>query len=83
MATHVIDYEPSNALFVPDNDPLVFYRALGEFARDLVKPGGGLFCEIHEDLGVAVSELLRALGANEIVLRKDLQGKDRMIKATW
>ena len=83
MARHVVDYEPGNALFVPDTDDLVFYRALGEFARDSVGAGGGLFVEIHEDRGVAVSQLLSELGAVSVVVGKDLQGKDRMIKATW
>jgi len=80
MDRHVIDYEPNTALFVPSDDALVFYRALGEFARER---GTGLFAEIHEEKGPAVGELLTALGAREVVLRKDLQGRDRMIKATW
>jgi release factor glutamine methyltransferase len=80
MDSHVIDYEPSTALFVPSDDALVFYRALGEFAR---ARGAGLFVEIHEDRGLAVQDLLKALGAREVVLRKDLPGRDRMIKATW
>ena len=83
MAPHVIEYEPNTALFVPDEDALVFYRALGEFVRDRVGPAGGLFVEIHEDRGRAVSDLLAGLGARKVELRKDLQGKDRMIKATW
>jgi len=56
---------------------------LGEFARDLLSGGGGLFAEIHENLGQAVRELLLGLGARVVELRQDLQGKDRMIKATW
>jgi len=83
MAAHVAEYEPSIALFVPDEDALVFYRALGEFVRDRAEPGGGLFVEIHEDRGPAVRDLLARLGARKVELRKDLQGKDRMIKATW
>jgi release factor glutamine methyltransferase len=83
MAEHVTGYEPGAALFVPDDDPLVFYRALGEFARQRLEPGGGLYAEIHEDRGPAVRELFIGLGARDVVLRKDLQGKDRMIKATW
>lgn len=83
MARHVVDYEPSTALFVPDTDDLVFYRALGEFARERIAAGGGLFVEIHENRGAAVSSLLSELGAASVVVGKDLQGKDRMIKATW
>lgn len=83
MDRHVIEYEPSTALFVPNDDDLVFYRALGEFVRDRAEPGGGLFAEIHEDRGPAVRDLLAGMGARKVVLRKDLQGRDRMIKATW
>jgi len=83
MASHVIDFEPDTALFVPDADALVFYRALGEFARQRLEPGGAFFAEIHEEMGAAVGQLLTGSGAREVILRKDLQGKDRMIKATW
>lgn len=83
MATHVIEYEPSTALFVPDGDPLVFYRAVAEFVRDRAEPGGGLFVEIHEERGAAILELLVGMGAGAVELRKDLQGRDRMVKATW
>jgi release factor glutamine methyltransferase len=81
MARHVVDAEPALALFVPDDDPLIFYRALGEFAGR--SPGAALFLEVHEGLGGDVRDLLLGLGAAEVILRKDLQGKDRMIKAVW
>ena len=83
MASHVIDFEPRTALFVPDDDVLVFYRALGEFARQRLESGGAFFAEIHEEMASPVRRLLTSLGAREVMLRKDLQGKDRMIKATW
>jgi release factor glutamine methyltransferase len=83
MATHVVGAEPALALFVPDGDALIFYRALGEFAGQRMGPGAALFAEVHEDLGSEVRELLMRLGAVEVILRKDLQGKDRMIKAIW
>jgi release factor glutamine methyltransferase len=83
MASHVVDAEPALALFVPDDDSLVFYRALGEFARKRIGPGAVFFAELHEGLGGEVRELLLGLGAIEVILRKDLQGKDRMIKAIW
>ncbi len=83
MASHVVDAEPALALFVPDDDALVFYRALGEFAGQRMGPGAVLFAEVHEGLGDEVRELLLELGAGEVILRKDLQGKDRMIKAIW
>lgn len=83
MAGHVVDSEPALALFVPDDDALVFYRALGQFAHKRLMPGGALYAEIHEDLGAAVKEVLLLQGAREVIVRKDLQGKDRMIKAVW
>ncbi|HWB92382.1 MAG TPA: peptide chain release factor N(5)-glutamine methyltransferase [Puia sp.] len=83
MAAHVVDNEPALALFVPNEDALVFYRALGKFARQQLPAKGALYAEIHEDLGTAVRETLLAEGAKEVILRKDLQGKDRMVKAVW
>ena len=83
MAPHVTESEPSLALFVPDDDPLIFYRSLGNFARQYLAEGGGLFVEIHEDMSAPVLGLFQAIGAKEVIAKKDLQGKDRMIKATW
>jgi release factor glutamine methyltransferase len=81
MAPHVTGSEPSLALFVPDNDALVFYRALGEFARQ--QPRRTLYAEIHESLAGPVRQLLQNLGTREVIVKKDMQGKDRMVKATW
>ena len=83
MAAHVTGAEPSLALFVPDDDPLIFYRSLGNFARQYLAEGGGLFVEIHEEMSGPVRGLFLAAGAKEVIGKKDLQGKDRMIKATW
>jgi release factor glutamine methyltransferase len=83
MAPHVVDSEPSLALFVTDEDPLVFYRALSDFARQKLAAGGTIFAEIHEAMGPSVMALFREAGFGEVILKKDLQGKDRMIKATW
>ena len=83
MAAHVVDAEPALALFVPDEDALVFYRALGRFARRRLETNGALYAEIHEELGAAVREVLVQEGAREVIIRKDLQGKDRMVKAVY
>ena len=83
MAAHVIDFEPNQALFVPDNDALVFYRALSQFAQQRLPKGGQLFVEIHEEMGTLVQQLFREAGLTDVILRQDLQGKDRMVKATW
>jgi release factor glutamine methyltransferase len=83
MAPHVTGAEPALALFVPDTDPLLFYHALAEFARRLLMPGGAVLVEIHEDRRDGVVEIFRSAGAAGVEARKDLMGKDRMIKATW
>ena len=82
MASHVTEAEPALALFVPNNDPLVFYRALAEFARQKLLPEGSIFVEIHEDLASGTLEVFKAAGFQQVILRKDMQGKDRMIKAS-
>ncbi|HEY4288372.1 MAG TPA: peptide chain release factor N(5)-glutamine methyltransferase [Puia sp.] len=82
MAAHVVDFEPGLALFVPDSDALVFYRALSQFARQRLPEGGQLFVEIHEEMGTQVQQLFREAGLTNVTLRQDLQGKDRMVKAT-
>jgi len=81
MAPHVLKSEPHLALFVPDNDPLLFYDALARFSKQHLSPGGFLFAEIHEALGPAAVQLFRKAGFQEVILRKDMQGNDRMIKA--
>ncbi|MHA4810575.1 peptide chain release factor N(5)-glutamine methyltransferase [Flavitalea flava] len=82
MTKGVVDFEPHLALFVEDRDPLVFYQALAGFSREKLLPGGGLFVETHGELAGHVAELFRNAGFTEVTLKKDLQGKDRMIKAT-
>ncbi|HEV3325314.1 MAG TPA: peptide chain release factor N(5)-glutamine methyltransferase [Puia sp.] len=82
MAPHVTGAEPSLALFVPDADPLVFYRALSEFARQKLLPGGNIFVEIHEDLASAAVDLFKTAGFQKVILRKDMQGRDRMIRVS-
>ncbi|MEM6346057.1 MAG: peptide chain release factor N(5)-glutamine methyltransferase [Bacteroidota bacterium] len=77
---HVKKYEPGLALFVPDEDPLLFYRSIAERSIHWLRPGGQLFLEIHEDYGAEMQALLLSLGFQQIVLRQDLQGKDRMLK---
>jgi len=80
MHERVKEFEPHLALFVPDEDALLFYKKLSDFALKHLKPGGNLFVEINEALGEQVVNLFR--GFAKIELRKDMQGKDRMIKAT-
>lgn len=81
MHTNVTDFEPHTALFVPENDPLLFYRAIADFALINLMPGGYLFFEINENFGKETVELLRDKGFVNIELRKDMSGRDRMVKA--
>ena len=80
MHQNVLNHEPHNALFVPDNDPLLFYRAIADFALQHLQPSGLLFFEINENLGKQTVELLSDKGFKNIELRQDIRGKDRMIK---
>jgi release factor glutamine methyltransferase len=79
MQANVLDYEPSVALFVPDDDPMLFYRAIARFSKRHLSENGKLYLEINENLGNEVVSLLNDEGFSEIILRKDMQGKDRMI----
>ena len=74
-------HEPHAALFVPDADPLRFYRAIAAHARKHLSENGSIYFEINEKLGKETVSLLKDCGFAEVELRKDLQGKDRMIKA--
>ncbi|OEK03216.1 protein-(glutamine-N5) methyltransferase, release factor-specific [Roseivirga sp. 4D4] len=81
MHTNVLDHEPDIALFVEDNDPLVFYRTIAEKALTSLRPKGKLYFEIHENYSSQVLDLMDKLGYADICIKKDLQGKDRMISA--
>ncbi|MGZ5221244.1 MAG: peptide chain release factor N(5)-glutamine methyltransferase [Chitinophagaceae bacterium] len=80
MNANVTVYEPHTALFVPDDDALLFYKAIIQFSQKRLYVGGSIYLEIHENLGEAVINLFRDSGYSKIELRKDMQGKDRMIK---
>lgn len=81
MHSNVTDFEPHTALFVPEHDPLIFYRAIADFALNNLISGGLLYFEINENQGKETVELLAGKGFKNIVLRKDMSGRDRMIKA--
>jgi release factor glutamine methyltransferase len=81
MHTNVTDFEPHTALFVPENDPLLFYKAIADFAVDNLAANGLLFFEINESLGKETVALLESKGFREIELRQDMSGRDRMVKA--
>lgn len=81
MQSNVLEYEPHVALFVEDDDPLLFFRAIALFALENLACGGLLFFEINRDFGDATKELLSGYGFEQIVVRKDLSGNSRMVKA--
>lgn len=80
MQPNVLQYEPATALFVPDNDPIVFYRAIAEFGKTHLKNSGSIYTEIHENLGETTTALFRSYGY-EAEIKKDMQGKERMLRA--
>jgi len=81
MSTNVLDYEPHLALFVKNDDALLFYRKIAEVANDVLKPKGQVYFEINENLGSETSLLMSESGYNNVELKKDVFEKDRMIKA--
>ena len=81
MEANVLDWEPHTALFVPDSDPLLFYRTIAQKALAMLAPGGKLFFEINRAYGKETCEMLASCGYTRIELRKDFADNDRMIKA--
>ncbi len=80
MAKQVLDFEPRIALFVPDADALLFYRKIAGFAKTHLNKKGAIYVEINETLGEETLELFTGMRF-QAVLKQDMQGKDRMIKA--
>jgi release factor glutamine methyltransferase len=80
MSANVLNFEPHTALFVPDNDPLLFYRALSELGKHRLYEKGSIYLEIHEELGPAVESLFKDELYASVEIKKDMQGKDRMVK---
>ena len=81
MEANVLDWEPHTALFVPDNDPLLFYRAIAKKGKLMLRTGGKLYFEINRAYGNETCAMLSKLGYTEIELRKDFAENDRMIMA--
>ena len=81
MENNVLDYEPHIALFVPDSDPLLFYRKIAKIGKELLTKDGMLFFEINRRFGKETVDMLTHLGYSDIELRQDQFGNDRMVKA--
>ena len=81
MERHVLDHEPHSALFVPDSDPLLFYRAIASIAEKTLAPAGTLYLEINPLFAKQLADMLRAHGFSDIDIVKDMQQADRFIIA--
>jgi release factor glutamine methyltransferase len=79
MQANVLEHEPGNALFVLDDDPLVFYRRIADLAQKQLVDNGHLFFEINEHLGKEMCKLLEHKGFVDVKLKKDINGKNRML----
>ncbi len=83
MRPNVLAYEPGIALFVPDHDPLLFYRRIAGLGRELLAPGGALYFEINEQFAAETLALLQEMGYAEAVAHNDIFDRPRMVRATW
>ena len=83
MSDNVLSYEPELALFVPDNDPLLFYRAIARYASKALKPGGRLLFEINTAYAHEVAQTMANEGFTAIEIRNDCFGKPRMVKGAF
>jgi release factor glutamine methyltransferase len=83
MEPHVLEHEPHLALFVPDDDPLLFYRAIANYARQSLKPTGKLFFEINPLYAGETVQMLQSLRFTRTEIRRDQFGKERFVKASY
>lgn len=81
MRANVLDYEPSTALFVSDNDPLIFYRKILEFAQKALKPNGQIWFEINEKFGNETAELCHSEGFKNVEIIRDFRERERILRA--
>lgn len=82
MQKNVLDYDPALALFVPDDNPLLFYKAIASYCNRALRAGGRLFLEINAAFGQQVKDLLIDAGYNNVEVRRDFCGRDRFVTAT-
>jgi release factor glutamine methyltransferase len=80
IEVNILKYEPWIALFVPDDNPLIFYRTIAEFARNYLKKGGWIYFEINEKLGDELRLLLLRMGFGNIEIKRDISNKERMVR---
>ncbi len=80
MRPNVLDWEPAEALFVPDDDPLRFYRALARWAQRFLRPDGAGLVEINETLGAETAAVFRDAGFKNVQILLDFARKDRFVR---
>jgi release factor glutamine methyltransferase len=83
MQPQVVEYEPHEALFAPDSDPLIFYKAVSRWAKKVLVPGGRIFVEIQERYGPQASKLFEQDGFTDVSVVRDLDNKDRIVQAIF
>lgn len=83
MERNVLDFEPHEALFVEDSDPLIFYRALASISKILLSPGGAVWLEINEKFGSEVAGLMSGSGFTQTLIHKDIHEKERFVQARF
>ena len=81
METNVLEHEPHTALFVPDDDPLLFYRAIAQYGQTALKEGGWLYFEINPLYADALTDMLKMMSYHDIDIKEDQFGKQRMMRA--
>jgi release factor glutamine methyltransferase len=81
MADNVLHFEPDSALFVDDQDPLIYYRAIASFCRIHLETKGFVWVEINENLGKETAAIFKYPIFSEVTIIKDIHGKERFIKA--
>lgn len=81
MESNVLDFEPHEALFVTDDNALLFYKQIADVALELLRDNGELYFEINREKGLEVCDMLRNKGFACVELRKDISGNDRMVRA--
>lgn len=82
MSSHVVDYEPETALFVPDHNPLLYYKSIASFARRALASNGLVYVEIHENFGGQTVTLFQNQGFNSVEVLRDFFGKKRFVRAS-
>jgi release factor glutamine methyltransferase len=81
LSLHVRDYEPTTALFVPDEHPLLFYEKIARFGKEHLKEDGDIFVELHQKMAEKTKSLFEMYGYREVSIKKDISGNDRMLRA--